>query len=81
MSCEMKSNGTITIVIDGENAKVNSEGKINIKEGSIGLGKTLGILLKGYDEDVLVKAAQVFTEALAEQYEQEKESEHEENEN
>ena len=71
MSCEMKSNGTITIVIDGENAKVNIEGKINIKEGSIVLGKTLGILLKGYDEDVWAKAAQVFAEALAEQYEQE----------
>lgn len=58
----------ITIILDNENAQINLEGKIKIKDGAIVLGKALGMLVKGYDETVVVKAAEVFAHALEEQY-------------
>lgn len=66
----MKSDGKIEIVLIGDNAKVDIEGKMNIKEASVTLGKTLGLLLKGYDEDVWETAIKTLADALAEQYEE-----------
>jgi len=61
----------ITIIFDNENAQININGKIKIKDGAIVLGQTLGILLRGYDEDVVSKAVEVFARALEEKYLQE----------
>jgi len=66
----MKSDGKIEIILIGDNAKVDIEGKMNIKEASVALGKTLGLLLKGYDEDVWATAIKTLADALAEQYEE-----------
>jgi hypothetical protein len=66
----MKSDGKIEIVLIGDNAKVDIEGKMNIKEASVTLGKTLGLLLKGYDDDVWATALKTLADALAEQYDE-----------
>lgn len=61
----------ITIVFDGDKTQITIKGKLKIKDGAIALGQTLGILLRGYDEDIVSKAVEVFARALEEKYLQE----------
>ena len=58
----------ITIILDKEAVQINIQGKVKIKDGAIALGQTLGILLRGYDEDVISQAVEVFAHALEEKY-------------
>lgn len=62
------SQGKIVLTFNDENITIEIDKTIKIKDAAIACGKALGMIVKGYDEDILIKTVETFAQALEEKY-------------
>lgn len=62
------SQGKIVLTFNDENITIEIDKTIKIKDAAIACGRALGMMVKGYDEDILIKTVETFAQALEEKY-------------
>ena len=62
------SQGKIVFTFNDENITIEIDKTIKIKDAAIACGRALGMMVKGYDEDILIKTVETFAQALEEKY-------------